>query len=83
MNIPIRFSNYEDCLIGVAQSHNNTVYAYDKELILEKIMKSSSCSYKDALAFFQSTINVNFGINSPVFFFKINDIVNININEEI
>ena len=77
MDLPIRFPNYEDCLMGVGQTHDNTVYVYDKEKILSKIMNSSSCSYKEALGFFDVHINKSFGKRSPVYFFRIDDFVDL------
>ena len=77
MDLPIRFPNYEDCLMGVGQMHDNTVYVYDKEKILSKIMASSSCSYKEALRFFDVNINKSFGKRSPVYFFRIDDVVDL------
>ena len=77
MDLPIRFPNYEDCLMGVGQTHDNTVYIYDKEKILLKIMNTSNCSYKDALNFFDVNINKSFGKRSPVYFFRIDDLVDL------
>lgn len=68
MNLPIRFTNYEDCLMGVGQSHNNTFYIYDKEKILTKIKNQLNCSHKDALSFFETEINKDFGKRGPIFF---------------
>jgi hypothetical protein len=66
-NIATRFTNYEDCLIGVVENHNNTVFAYDKEKILEKIMNESRMNYQEALSFFEFNIKRDFGPRSPVF----------------
>lgn len=71
-NIAVRFSNYEDCLIGVAESFDDVVYAYDKEKILAKIMKTLGCDYKEALGFFEINLKKSFGSRSPVFVSSIN-----------
>ena len=73
-NLPIKFSNYEDCLLGVGQTHNDVIYVYDREKIIEKIMAQLNCQYKYALSFFEENINRNYGKRSPVFFAKINQI---------
>lgn len=70
-HLPIKFNNYEDCLLGVGQSHDNVVYVYDRELILSKIKAQLKCSHKDALTFFQRNINKNYGEKSPIFFCRI------------
>ncbi|MDB4314531.1 hypothetical protein N9955_00730 [bacterium] len=76
-DLPIRFPNYEDCLIGVCQSFNNVVYVYDKEKILDKIKAQTQCDHKDALNFFDANINKNFGKRGPAFFSRIDDITEI------
>jgi hypothetical protein len=81
MNLPIRFNNYEDCLMGIAQSHNDAVYIYDKEKILTKIMKTSNCSYKEALGFFDNHINKDFGKRGPVYFSRIDQMIEVDGNE--
>ena len=38
-DLPIKFNNYEDCLMGVGQTHDDVIYVYDREKIIEKIME--------------------------------------------
>ena len=71
MDLPIKFNNYEDCLLGAGQSHDNVVYVYDREKMIIKIKNQLNCSYQDALAFFEQNINKDFGKKSPIFFCKI------------
>jgi hypothetical protein len=76
-DLPIKFNNYEDCLMGVGQTYDDVVYVYDREKIIEKIMQELTCTYKDALSFFEKNVNKDFGKRSPVYFSKINDLINI------
>ena len=76
-DLAMRFSNYEDCFMGVGETHNDTIYVYDKERILGKIMSVAGCSYKDALAFFSQNINRDYGPRSPVFFSRIDNVVQV------
>lgn len=71
MDLPIKFNNYEDCFLGVGQSHNNTVYVYDREKILSKIKAQLKCSHDDALRFFEKNINRDFGKRSPIFLCRV------------
>lgn len=68
MDLPIKFNNYEDCLMGVGQSHNNAVYVYDKDKILEKIKAQLNCPHHEAISFFDSHINKDFGSRSLFFY---------------
>lgn len=77
MNLTMRFPNYECCLMGVGQMHDKVVYVYDREKILAKIMKVSGGDYKDALSFFENVVNRDFGAGSPVFFARIDDLVDV------
>ena len=70
--LPVKFNNYEDCLVGVAQSHNDVVYLYDKEKILDKIKDQLKCDHKTAIYFFDQNINKDYGKRSPMFLCKIN-----------
>jgi len=70
-DLPIKFNNYEDCLLGVGQNHNNVVYIYDKEKILTKIKNNLKCSHKEALGFFEQNINKDFGDRGPIFFCRV------------
>ena len=70
----MKFTNYEDCLMGAGETHNDVVYVYDREKILEKIMSNMPCDYKRALSFFQTHINRDYGKRSPVFFSRIDNI---------
>lgn len=70
-DLAIRFVNYEDCLLGVGQSHDDVVYVYDKEKILTKIKNQLQCSHKEALVFFDQNINRDYGRRGPIFFCKI------------
>lgn len=76
-DLPIKFNNYEDCLMGVGQTHDDVIYVYDREKIIEKIMEKLVCSYKDALSFFEKNINKDYGKRSPIFFSRINDLINL------
>jgi len=67
-DLPIKFNNYEDCLMGVGQSFENIRYIYDREKILEKIKNQLKCSHKDALSFFEQNINKDFGGKGPIYF---------------
>ena len=50
-------TGYDDCIIGICHRFNQpTIVAYDKELIIRKIMLSSECSYEDASEFFDFNI---------------------------
>lgn len=60
--------------MGVGQTHDDVVYVYDREKMLDKIMEETHCSYDDALRFFDKWINKNYGRRSPVFFSKIDHI---------
>lgn len=73
MDLPIKFNNYKDCLLGVGQTHDDVIYVYDREKIIEKIMAQLMCQYKDALSFFELNINKNYGRRSPVFFSRIDN----------
>jgi len=77
MNMTMRFPNYEDCLIGVGQMHNKVVYVYDREQILTKIMNVSKCDYKAALSFFENVVNRDFGAGSPIFFSRIDNLLDV------
>jgi hypothetical protein len=70
-DLPIKFNNYEDCLMGVGQSHNNVVYVYDREKILAKIKTQLKCSHKESLSFFEQNINKDYGRRGPIFFCRI------------
>jgi hypothetical protein len=67
-DLPIKFNNYEDCLMGVGQSFENIRYIYDREKILEKIKNQLKCSHKEALCFFEKNINKDFGRRGPIYF---------------
>jgi hypothetical protein len=71
MELPIKFNNYEDCLMGAGQTHDNTIYIYDREKILSKIKQQLNCDHKQALSFFETHINRDYGRRGPVFFCKI------------
>jgi hypothetical protein len=71
MDLPVKFNNYEDCLMGVGQAYDNTVYVYDREKIILKIKAQLKCDHKHALSFFEKNINKDFGKRGPIFFCKI------------
>ena len=77
MNMTMRFPNYEDCLMGVGQMHDKVVYVYDREQILTKIMNVSKCDYKAALSFFENVVNRDFGAGSPIFFSRIDNLLDV------
>jgi hypothetical protein len=70
-HLPIKFSNYEDCLMGVGQSFENVRYIYDREKILQKIKTQLKCSHKESLSFFENNINKDYGRKGPIFFCRI------------
>ena len=76
-DLAMRFPNYEDCLLGVGETHNNVVYVYDKDLMLDKIRQTALCSYKEALSFFSEHINRDYGPRGPVFFSRIDNVVQV------
>ena len=63
--------------MGVGQNFETTVYVYDREKIIQTIMNKMPCDYKMALCFFEENINKDYGKRGPIFFCRIDDVVNI------
>ena len=57
--------------------HDKVIFVYDREKILSKIMNLSKCDYKDALSFFENVVNRDFGAGSPIFFSRIDNLLDV------
>ena len=61
---------YDDCILGVLQRYgiDEPVLVYDKEKVLEKIMRLSDSTYDEAEEYFEFNVAGSYvGESTPVF----------------
>lgn len=71
----VKYDDFDDCLIGTAENAEFLpVLCYDKDMILDKIMRLYDMNYEDALIFYDDEFLSNIEADSellPVIFQRV------------
>ena len=65
---------YDDCMVGVLHRYglSKNVAVYDREKVLEKIMRLSDCSYSDAEEYYEfNQLGAWVGEGTPAFLVRL------------
>jgi hypothetical protein len=62
----IKADGFDDCIVGVEAS-SNTLLVYSTQLILEKLVKESEMTWKEAIEYFDYNIQGSKGEGYPIY----------------
>ena len=74
METIMTMDGYDDCMVGVLHRYglSKNVAVYDREKVLEKIMRLSECSYSDAEEYYEfNQLGAWGGEGTPAFLIKL------------
>ena len=70
----LTMNGYDDCIVGVLHRYglSKNVAVYDREKVLEKIMRLSDCSYSDAEEYYEfNQLGAWVGEGTPAFLVRL------------